>query len=181
MAFNLPGRRAVGAPGSNHNQQPTRGLTNDMNKQAFDEKVDEFIKEEYAALSPETLRQFDEETIDELVKAAFIERMKAEAQRNPQFKDQAIEAMVHYEINRWLAERHPNVSYRPDGLIVFDNKICKEMSYLKHRDLLAWAAIESDPANLRYIVDRIAAWDQTKHETIDDLERDLAATKAQVK
>jgi hypothetical protein len=42
-------------------------------------------------------------------------------------------------------------------------------------DLLDWSAIEQDPANLRYIATRLASWDLTKHQTLKDLERDLAA------
>lgn len=146
-----------------------------MTNETYNAKMEQFISEGYAALTPETLRQFDEETIDELLKTAFIEQVKAEAERDPEFREHIIQQGALGLASQYMENLRPTGSYREDGLIPIDEQFWMAMPKAKREHLLAWSAIEPDPVNLRYIAKRLADWDVTKHATLADLERDLAA------
>ena len=147
-----------------------------MNSETYNAKMEQFLSEEYAALSPETFRQFDKETIDELVTTALSERARAEAERDPEFREHLCQQGAKALVSEFLEDRRPAGCYREDGLIPIHKEFWMEMAKAKRGDILSWYSIEPDPANLRYIASRIKAWDPDKHQTLADLERDLAAT-----
>jgi hypothetical protein len=145
-----------------------------MNSETYDARMEQWISEEYAALTPETLRQFNEVTIDERVENAVLERTRAEIERDPAFREYLCEWTARDVLTRYLEERRPTGSYREDGLFPISNDFWIQMPKATREHLLAWSALELDTANLRYIANRLAAWDLTKHQTLADLERDLA-------
>jgi hypothetical protein len=147
-----------------------------MNDETYNAKMEQWLAEEYAALSPETFHQFDKETINELVTAALSERARAEAESDPEFKEQLYQEGAKALVDQVLQERLPKGSYREDGLIPIRKEIWMEMPKAKRGDLLSWYSIEEDPANLRYLTSRIKAWDPDKHQTLADLERDISGT-----
>jgi hypothetical protein len=159
------------APAAGNLREPTHVMTNET----YDAKMEQLISEEYAALTPETLRQLDGETIDELVKTAFMERAKAEAERDPELREYLAQQGAQTVVDQCLEEHRPTGSYREDGLFPIGEQCWMVMPKAKREHLVAWSAIEPDPVNLRYIAKRLADWDVTKHATLADLERDLAA------
>jgi hypothetical protein len=146
-----------------------------MNKTTYNAKMEQWLVEEYAALSPETVHQFDRETIDELVTAAVSERAGAEAERDPEFKERLYQEAAKDLVSQFLQTRLPKGSYREDGLVPINKQLWMEMRNATRGDLLSWYSTEPDPANVRYIASRIRAWDPDKHKTLADLERELAA------
>jgi hypothetical protein len=146
-----------------------------MNKEAYDAKIVQLISEEYAALSHATLQKFGDQTIDELVRSAFMERLRAEVSRNPEFENDMIEQVVQSEIDQYLEELRPNGSYRSDGMFPISDQAWINMPKAKREHLRAWSAIERDPANSKYIASRLAAWESTKYQILEELERSLQA------
>lgn len=109
-------------------------------EQKYEAKMEQWISEAYTALSvtsPENLSQLHEETIDKAAEAVLGERMKAEYDRDPAFREYVIRKEAEYISTRCLEERRPIGSYRKDGLLPLGNGKWIQMPLAKREHLLA--------------------------------------------
>jgi hypothetical protein len=143
----------------------------------FDAQVQRWIAEEYKRLWAEPQAEFDESTIHKLAQAEATERVRAEMERNPAFKEALLfrcaEQWSEECSNEYLQAHRPNGSYRADGILALDNQNLVKMCDATRSSVVQWARHETDPVNLRYIVSRLAVWDHAKDKSLADLEKHL--------
>jgi hypothetical protein len=141
----------------------------------FDAQVQRWIAEEYKRLWAEPQAEFDESTIHKIAQAEATERVRAEMERNPAFKEALLfrcaEQWSEERSNEYLQEHRPNGSYRADGILALDNRSLIKMCDATRSYVVQWARHETDPVNLRYIVSRLAVWDDVKYKSLADLEK----------
>jgi hypothetical protein len=145
----------------------------------FDAQVQRWIAEEYERLWAEPQAEFDESTIHQVAQAEATERVRAEMERNPAFKEALLfrcaEQWSEERSNEYLQEHRPNGSYRADGILTLDNQNLVKMCDATRSYVVQWARHETDPVNLRYIVSRLAVWDHVKYKSLADLEKNIFA------
>jgi hypothetical protein len=92
----------------------------------FDAQVQRWIAEEYKRLWAEPQAEFDESTIHKIAQAEATERVRAEMERNPAFKEALLfrcaEQWSEERSNEYLQEHRPNGSYRADGILTLTIK-----------------------------------------------------------
>jgi hypothetical protein len=130
-------------------------MTNDEKLAAMGEQ---FVRRALAKLSPELLAQFDPETRIHIVAQTVDELLKAELERDPEFRETFVRMIVRQEVEKTAKSLLPIGSYRSDGFIPLDEETFKMMPLATHADLLTWRSLETDPANLAYIDERLSAW-----------------------
>jgi hypothetical protein len=156
------------------------GRVEKMSQGDFDAQVQEWIGEEYEKLWAEPMTPLDEATIHRIAQAGVTERVRAEMERNPAFKEALLnrcaQQWAQERSNAYVEEHRPNGNYGADRILTLDHKNLVKMCDATRAYVVQWARHETEPRNLQYIVSRLAVWDGTKHRTLADLEKDIALT-----
>jgi hypothetical protein len=148
-----------------------------MTEEQFEARKEEIMDEAFDKLSEELLNEFDDETRSAIVMQVIVEGCNREAAKDPEFKEVYIRRVASSHIRCFFEDRLPTGAYREDAWIPLDgdgpngtpNRV-KQMPRATSKDLLAWQALETDPANLAYIESRLNAW-KPEHQTLADLEK----------
>ena len=129
-----------------------------MNKEEYQNLIDDWISEEYSKLTPETLAQFEPETIEAIVTTNLMERQQQRCLTYEEFKRCYVESWARCQVEEYLEERRPKGSYDPKALIPISADTWKQMPKATREDLLNWYELEGNPDNLDYIVERVNVW-----------------------
>ena len=147
-----------------------------MSQSDFDVQVQRWIAEEYEKQWAESLAQIDEATIHQIAQVEATKRVRAEMERNPAFREALLnrcaKQWTEEHSNEYLQAHRPNGRYRDDVILTLNHKNLVKMWDATRDYVMQWAQHETDPRNLQYIVSRLAVWDDAKHKTLADLERD---------
>jgi hypothetical protein len=151
-----------------------------MSQSDFDAQVQEWIGEEYEKLWAEPMTPLDEATIHKIAQAGVTERVRAEMERSPAFKEALLNRCAQQRAqersNAYVEAHRPNGTYGADRILTLDHKNLVKMCDATRAYVVQWARHETEPRNLQYVVSRLAVWDGTKHRTLADLEKDIAFT-----
>jgi hypothetical protein len=131
------------------------------------------IEAEYTALGIDTtypgVRVSKEQ--DDLVRTRVREKLMIEAERDPQFREAALNDRAREIFLRYEAERYPKGEYREDAILPIGEDKRVMMQFITRKTLLAWALHESDERNLAYIKNRLDKWDRHPEcKTLAELE-----------
>jgi hypothetical protein len=144
-----------------------------MTAEQYQQRKEQLLEQTFGKLSEELLEQWEPETRNAVLVRSYMEALKAEAERDPDFKALYFREVAQEQIEGYLQEHRPKGCYRADGLIPLSSERYKQMPCVTRADLLAWRELETDPANLAYIDSRFEVW-PAGIESLGDLERALA-------
>lgn len=141
-----------------------------MNDETYEQKLEALYLEAVRSLEPRLLTSLTEKDREQLVAAAFKERLQPVLETDPEFKEAVLYRIAQLEIEDWILNRQPHGQYRLDAIIRFSPNLWVGMPGATREHLLSWRKTETLPANLAYIESRLALWEEGNYKTLEELE-----------